>query len=54
LKLDALFRFLGANFLSPLLQPSFVLLKRNPDNQIATDNLTAELGLALACLALLR
>ena len=54
LELDTLFRFLGANFLGPLLQASFVLLKRDPDNQITTHNLTAELGLALACFALLR
>ena len=34
---------LGANFFGPLVQAGFVLLKRDPDNQIATDNLTAEL-----------
>src|SRR5215813_9953745 len=53
LELDALFRLLGAYFLGPLLQPGFVLLKSDPDNVITTDNLTAELGLACACLALL-
>jgi hypothetical protein len=39
--MDAFFRLLGANFFGPLLQASFVLLKRDPDNQIATDDLTA-------------
>jgi hypothetical protein len=53
LKLDALFRFLAAYFLRSLLQTSFVLLKRDPDNVITTYNLTAELGLARACLAVL-
>jgi hypothetical protein len=51
--LDTLFRFLGANFLGPLVQAGFVLLKRDPDNQIATDNLAAKLGLARTCITIL-
>jgi len=54
LKLNTLFRFFGANFLGPLLQAGFVLFERDPDYQITTYNLTAEFGLACACLALLR
>jgi hypothetical protein len=53
LELDALFRFLAAYFLGPLLQASFVLLKRDPDDQIAANNLTAKGGLARALLVLL-
>jgi hypothetical protein len=51
--LGALLCFLGANFFGPLFQAGFVLLKRDPDNQIATDNLTAESGLARARLSIL-
>src|SRR5262249_955 len=47
-----LFRLLATDFLGPLLQTGFVLLKRDPDNQITAYNLTAELGLACACVAL--
>jgi hypothetical protein len=49
----ALNGLLGANFLGPLIQASFVLLKRDPDNQIATDNLTPKPGLARSCFAIL-
>ena len=30
-----------------LLQAGLILLKRDPDNQIATDKLAAEVGLAI-------
>src|SRR5262249_27386146 len=53
LKLDARFRFLGAYFLGTPLETGFVLLKRDPDNQIAADNLTPKGGLARALLVLL-
>src|SRR5262245_25552659 len=54
LEFGTLFRLLGAYFLGALLQTGFVLLKRDPDNVITTYNLTPELGLACACLALFR
>jgi hypothetical protein len=53
LQLNALFRLLGANFFGTLIQARFVLLKRDPDNQITTDNLTTELSLARACFTIL-
>ena len=46
------FRFLAAYFLSPLLQTGFVLLKRDSDDLIAANNLTAKGGLARALLLL--
>ena len=54
LKLDALFRFLAAYFLGALLQTGFVLLKRDPDGQIAANNLAAKGGLARAGLVVFR
>jgi hypothetical protein len=51
--LNALFCFLGANFLGPLVQAGLVLLERDPDNQIATNDLAAELCFARACLTVL-
>jgi hypothetical protein len=53
LQLNPFFCLLGANLLGPLVQASLVLLKRDPNNIIATDNLSAELGLACACLTVL-
>jgi hypothetical protein len=35
------FSLLGAYFVGPTLQAGFVLLKRDPNNQIAADDLTA-------------
>ena len=52
--MDALLRFLAAYLLGPLLQARFVLLKRDPDGQIASNNLTAKGGLARAGLVVLR
>src|SRR5262249_20188072 len=54
LELLTLLAFLGAIFLAPPLQAGFVLPKRDADNVIPKNTLTAELGLASACLALLR
>jgi hypothetical protein len=51
--LDALLCFFRANLVGSLLQALFVLLKRYPDNRIATDNLTAEFCLAGARLTIL-
>src|SRR5262249_8450417 len=54
LKLDALLRFLAAYFLGSQLQAGFVLLKCDPDGQIAANNLTTKGGRARARLAVLR
>jgi hypothetical protein len=45
LELNALVCFLGPNFLGPLIQAGLVLLERDPDDQVATDNLSTKPGL---------